>query len=111
MKVSGKNPKFCSIAAHYQLPLHAQNKKIGLYKKIITHLNRSSNLHATHMQNTFLSLLGYLKDVVIGFILDAHTSANLLASDFRTPVLDYYLWLDHKVDGFDNRSRGCLKAG
>ncbi|KAG1830948.1 hypothetical protein DFJ58DRAFT_848341 [Suillus subalutaceus] len=109
MKVSGRNSKCYPIAAHYQLPLRALNKKFGLYKKIVTHLNGSSNLHATNLRNTFMSLLGYIKDIFNGFISDARTSANPLGSEFRSPALDYYLWLDHKVDGFDDGSRGRLK--
>jgi hypothetical protein len=108
LKVSG-NPKSCPIAAHYQLPLRALNKKFGLYKKIIIHLRGSSHSNAVDVRSTFLSIMGYMKDVLMAFLADAGASANPLESDFRSPALDYYLWLDHKADGFDDTARARLK--
>jgi hypothetical protein len=108
LKVSGK-PKSCPIAAHYQLPLRALNKKFGLYKKIIIHLRGSSHSNAVDVRNTFLSIIGYMKDVLMAFLADAGAAANPLESDFRSPALDYYLWLDHKADGFDDTARARLK--
>ncbi|KAG2127575.1 uncharacterized protein EDB93DRAFT_1256972 [Suillus bovinus] len=108
LKVSGK-PKCFPIAAHYQLPLRALNKKFGLYKKIIIHLRGSSHSNAVDVRNTFLSIMGYMKDVLMAFLADASASANPLESNFRSPALDYYLWLDHKADGFDDTARARLK--
>ncbi|KAG2737373.1 hypothetical protein P692DRAFT_20883638, partial [Suillus brevipes Sb2] len=53
--------------------------------------------------------MGYMKDVLMAFLADAGASANPLESDFRSPALDYYLWLDHKADGFDDTARARLK--
>jgi hypothetical protein len=109
LKVLSGKTKCCPIAAHYHLPLRALNKTFGLYKKIIIHLRGSSHSNAVHTRNTFLSIMGYMKDVLMAFLADAGASANPLESDFRSPALDYYLWLDHKADGFDETARARLK--
>ncbi|KAG2340037.1 hypothetical protein BDR05DRAFT_1002804 [Suillus weaverae] len=53
--------------------------------------------------------MGYMKDILKVFLTDAKASGNPLKSDFRSTALDYYLWLDHKSDGFDDGSHVCLK--
>lgn len=50
-----------------------------------------------------------MKYVFMAYLTDARASKSPLGSDFRSSALDYYLWLDHKFDGFDDGSRERLK--
>ncbi|KAG2108242.1 uncharacterized protein F5147DRAFT_773823 [Suillus discolor] len=107
LKVTGSR-KGCPIAAHYHLPLYALNKKFGIYKKVVEHLWDSSGGEATTVRNTYLSVIKYLHEVRIAFLDNAGGSPNLLHGDFRSPALDYYLWMDHMGDGFDDDDRQAL---
>ncbi|KAG1786395.1 uncharacterized protein HD556DRAFT_1449772 [Suillus plorans] len=107
-KVSGLS-RTCQIAPHYRIPLHALNKKFGLYKKIVAHLDASSHKNATYMRDMYLSTIDYMNNVRIAFLEDAAGSTDALCGDFRSPVLDYYLWLDHTTSGFHAECRQALK--
>jgi flagellar biosynthesis regulator FlaF len=102
-KVSSRSRKACDVAAHYRMPLHALNKKFGLYKKVVAHLSASSHDGAARMRNVYVSTMDYMTQVRLAFFEDAAGSENALRGDFRCPALDYYLWLDHHGDGFHNR--------
>ncbi|KAG1720424.1 uncharacterized protein EDB91DRAFT_1088861 [Suillus paluster] len=108
-KVSGMASQSCPIAAHYRVPLRAINKKFGLYRHIVTHLTDSRNPLAIQLRDTYLSVMDYMHDVRIAFFTDARGSANPLEAGFRSPAMDYYLWLDHKVGAFHDRSREILE--
>ncbi|KAG2136433.1 hypothetical protein DEU56DRAFT_756339 [Suillus clintonianus] len=108
-KVSGIASKSCPIAAHYRVALRAINKKFGLYRKIVIHLTDSRNNLAIQLRDTYLSVMDYMHNVRIAFFVDARDSADPLEAGFRSPALDYYLWLDHKVGGFHDRSRETLE--
>ncbi|KAG2335964.1 hypothetical protein BDR05DRAFT_1006302 [Suillus weaverae] len=108
-KVSGMALQSCPIAAHYRVALRAINKKFGLYRKIAIHLTDSRNCLAVQLRDTYLSVMDYMHNVRIAFFEDARGSAVPLEAEFRSPALDYYLWLDHKVGGFHDRSRETLE--
>lgn len=55
-------------------------------------------------------MMKYLHDICIAFIDDAGGSPHLVHGDFRSAVLDYYLWLDHITDGFHDDSSQALHA-
>ncbi|KAG2354874.1 hypothetical protein BDR07DRAFT_1381928 [Suillus spraguei] len=108
-KVSGRILQSCPVAAHYRLPLRALNKKFGIYRKIVTHLTDSSLPLAAQLRDTYLSVMDYMHNVRIKFCADALGSPDPLEAGFRSPVLDYYLWLDHKAGGFHDISRTILE--
>lgn len=108
-KVSGRSGTGCQLAAHYRMPLHALNKKFGLYRQIVAHLDVSPHTNAPRMRDTYLSIMDYMNNVQIGFMHDASRSPDALCRDFRSPVLDYYLWLDHTVSGFNAGDRRALE--
>jgi hypothetical protein len=108
LKVTGRSRKGCPIAAHYRLPLYALNKKLGIYRKIIEHLQDSPSSEAAHLRNTYLSVMKYLHDVRIAFMDDAGGSPDALHGDFRSTAMDYYLWMDHTSNGFDDECRSAL---
>ncbi|KAG1840039.1 hypothetical protein F4604DRAFT_1940315 [Suillus subluteus] len=110
LKVTGQSRKGFLIAAHYRLPLYALNKKFGLYRKVVEHLQDSSSDGAAHLRNTYLSVMDYLNDIRIAFLEDSGGSENPLSSDFRSAALDYYLWLDHTADGFHDDCREALET-
>jgi flagellar biosynthesis regulator FlaF len=109
-KVSGKSRKGCNVAAHYRIPLHALNKRFGLYRKIVVHLDASSHHNAANMRDAYLSIMDYMNNVRIAFMDDAARSKDALHGDFRSPALDYYLWLDHTSSGFHAECRKTLEA-
>jgi hypothetical protein len=108
-KVSGVPQRSCCLAAHYRMPLHALNKKFGLYRRIVTHLDVSQHTNASRKRDTYLSIMDYMHNVRIGFIQDASRSPDASCGTFRSPILDYYLWLDHTVDGFHAGCRSALE--
>jgi hypothetical protein len=66
LKITGqlhKGAKGCPVAPHYHLPLYALNKKFGIYRKVVEHLEGSPSSEASHMRNTYLSVMQYLHDV------------------------------------------------
>ncbi|KAG2063552.1 hypothetical protein BDR04DRAFT_1163562 [Suillus decipiens] len=107
LKVTGPSRKGCPVAPHYRLPLYALNKKFGIYRKVVEHLEGSHSIGASHMRNTYLSVMQYLHDVRTAFVDDAEGSQNPLHGDFRSAALDYYLWLDHTSHGFHDE---CCEA-
>ncbi|KAG2740616.1 hypothetical protein P692DRAFT_20880849 [Suillus brevipes Sb2] len=109
-KVSSRSRKACDVAAHYRMPLHALNKKFGLYRKVVAHLGASSHDGAARMRNIYFSIMDYMNQVRLAFLEDAAQSENALRGDFRCPALDYYLWLDHNGDGFDDHYREALRV-
>ncbi|KAG2046008.1 hypothetical protein BDR06DRAFT_977797 [Suillus hirtellus] len=109
LKVSGLSRKSCQIAPHYRIPLHALNKKFGLFRKTVAHLDASSHQNAPYMRDMYLSIIDYINNVRIAFLEDAAISKDALCGDFRSPVLDYYLWLDHTTGGFHDDCRQALK--
>ncbi|KAG1720987.1 uncharacterized protein EDB91DRAFT_1256743 [Suillus paluster] len=108
-KVYGQSRKGSNVAAHYRIPLHALNKRFGLYRKIVAHLDASSHHKAAHMRDMYLSIMAYMNDVRIAFMEDAAQSKDPLHGDFRSPALDYYLWLDHTSGGFHAEYREALE--
>ncbi|KAG2107376.1 hypothetical protein DEU56DRAFT_707501, partial [Suillus clintonianus] len=94
----------------YRIPLHALNKKFGLYRKIVAHLSSSSHCNASHMRDVYASIMDYMNEVRIAFMDDAAQSPDALHGKFRSPALDYYLWLDHISSGFDAKDREDLQA-
>ncbi|KIK31807.1 hypothetical protein CY34DRAFT_111232, partial [Suillus luteus UH-Slu-Lm8-n1] len=60
-KLTGSR-KGCLVAAHYRLPLYALNKKIGLYRQVVQHLQTLSSARAMEMRDTYLSVMQYLND-------------------------------------------------
>ncbi|KAG1837842.1 hypothetical protein DFJ58DRAFT_846298 [Suillus subalutaceus] len=108
-EISGHASQSCAVAAHYRVPLRAINKKFGVYRKIVTHLTKSSHPLATQLQDTYLSVMDYMHNVRIAFCVDARGSSNPLEAGFRSPAFDYYLWLDHKAGGFHDRCRVILE--
>lgn len=109
-KVSSRPRKCCDVAAHYRIPLHALNKKFGLYRKVVAHLSASSHCNAAHMRDVYVSIMDYMNEVRIAFVEDSARSPDALHGDFRSPALDYYLWLDHTCSGFDAQYREALQA-
>jgi flagellar biosynthesis regulator FlaF len=109
-KVSSRSRLSCNVPAHYRIPLHALNKRFGLYRKIVAHLSASSHHNAAHMRDVYVSIMDYMNDVRIAFMEDAARSEDALHGDFRSPALDYYLWLDHTSSGFDAQDRDALEA-
>jgi hypothetical protein len=109
-KVSSRPRMFCDVAAHYRIPLHALNKKFGLYRKIVAHLSASSRSNAAHMRDVYVSIMEYMNEVRIAFLEDAARSPDALHCDFRSPAFDYYLWLDHNYHGFDAQYREALQS-
>ncbi|KAG2337137.1 hypothetical protein BDR05DRAFT_952839 [Suillus weaverae] len=107
--ISGKHSQSCSVAAHYRLPLRAINKKFGLYRKVVNHLTESSHPLATQLRDTYLSVMDYLQNVRIAFWADARGSPDPLDAGFRSPAMDYYLWLDHRAGGFHHECRMNLE--
>ncbi|KAG2108218.1 uncharacterized protein F5147DRAFT_540686, partial [Suillus discolor] len=91
----------------YHMPLHALNKKFGLYRQIVAHLDVSPHTNALHKHDTYLLIMDYMNNVRIVSMQDASRSPDALYGDFRSPILDYYLWLNHTVDGFH---AGCRRA-
>ncbi|KAG1789582.1 uncharacterized protein HD556DRAFT_1311176 [Suillus plorans] len=108
LKVIGHSRKGCLIAPHYRLPLYALNKKIGIYRKVIEHLQKSSSTNATTLRDTYASVMKYLNDVRTAFVDDAAASSDPTNKDFRSSTVDYYLWLDHTCDGFHDVWRQSL---
>ncbi|KAG2108282.1 hypothetical protein DEU56DRAFT_920511 [Suillus clintonianus] len=108
-KVSSRPRKSCDVAAHYRIPLHALNKKFGLYRKIVEHLSASSHFNAAQMRDVYASIMDYMNEVRIAFLEDAAGSLDALHGRFRSPALDYYLWLDHTCSGFDSQYRKVLQ--
>ncbi|KAG2029294.1 hypothetical protein BDR03DRAFT_1018594 [Suillus americanus] len=106
-KLTGSR-KGCLVAPHYRLPLYALNKKIGLYRQVVQHLQTLSSTSVMEMRDTYLSVMQYLNDVRIAFLADAGASSNPLHGDFRSPTFDYFLWLDHHCDGFHDEWRDAL---
>ncbi|KAG2114399.1 hypothetical protein DEU56DRAFT_919608 [Suillus clintonianus] len=51
----------------------------------------------------------YLNDVRIAFLHDASASPDSAHGDFRSPAMDYFMWLDHTVGGFHAQSRKSLE--
>ncbi|KAG1835948.1 hypothetical protein F4604DRAFT_1943918 [Suillus subluteus] len=90
LKVPVHSRKGCPIAPHYRLPLYALNKKFGIYRKVVEHLQTLPSIKAAAMRHTYLSVMQYLND-----------------AEFRSATLDYYLWLDHTCNGFHD---GCREA-
>ncbi|KAG1816610.1 hypothetical protein EV424DRAFT_1348130 [Suillus variegatus] len=84
-KVSGRSGTGCQLAAHYRMPLHALNKKFGLYRQIVAHLDVSPHTNAPRMRDTYLSIMDYMNNVRIGFMHDASRSPDALCRDFRSP--------------------------
>jgi hypothetical protein len=109
LMIAGKISLNCQIAAHYRFPLQALNKRFGLYRKIVNHLIKSLHPLATQLQDTYLSIMDYIHNVRIAFCRDARASPNALDSEFRSPALDYFLWLDHHGGGFHNGCRMNLQ--
>lgn len=109
LKISGQQWKGCCIAAHYRLPLQALNKKFGVYRKVVAHLTNLTSVNAARMRNTYASVMEYMNNVRIAFMGDATRSADALHGQFRSPVLDYYLWLDHTERGFHAQYRESLE--
>ncbi|KAG2045543.1 hypothetical protein BDR06DRAFT_1015540 [Suillus hirtellus] len=109
LKLSGHSRKSCLIAPHYRLPLYALNKRFGLYRKVVEHLHDTSIVEAAHLRNTYLSVMKYLHDIRISFLEDAAGSPDPLHGEFRSPAMDYYLWLDHTADGLDDECRQALE--
>jgi hypothetical protein len=110
LRVTGQSRAGCPIAPHYRLPLYAINKKFGIYRKVVEHLQASSSPNAGRMRNSYLSIMKYLHDVRIAFHHDCLSSADPLHGAFRSAVLDYYLWLDHTVAGFHEEARRQLES-
>lgn len=108
LRISGKSPRICRLPPHYRIALHALNKRFGLYKKIVVHLKKSSNASAPTLRNLYLSLINYMHNVRISFVADAFHSVTPLDGRFRSPAMDYYLWLDHKAGGFHSQCREIL---
>jgi hypothetical protein len=108
--VSGQASLNCNIAAHYRLPLRSINKKFGTYRNIVTHLTDSSHPLVTQVRDTYLSIMDYIHNVRIAFCADARGSLNPLGAGFRSPALDYYLWLDHIAGGFHDMCRTTLET-
>lgn len=108
LKVTGNSRRSCLIAPHYRLPLYALNKKIGIYRKVIEHLQQSKSINAATLRDTYASVMKYLTDVRVAFLDDAAASSSPTNSDFRSSTLDYYLWLDHTCDGFHDGWRQSL---
>ncbi|KAG1844919.1 hypothetical protein C8R48DRAFT_780143 [Suillus tomentosus] len=108
LKVTGNSRRSCLIAPHYRLPLYALNKKIGIYRKVIEHLQKSTSINAATLRDTYASVMKYLTDVRVAFLDDAAASSSPTNSDFRSSTLDYYLWLDHTCDGFHDGWRQSL---
>jgi hypothetical protein len=106
-KLTGSR-KGCLVAPHYRLPLYALNKKIGLYRQVVQHLQTLSSARAKEMQDTYLSVMQYLNDVRIIFLDDACASSSPLHGDFRSATFDYFMWLDHHCDGFHDEWRNVL---
>lgn len=109
LKLSVHSRKGCPIAPHYRLPLYALNKKFGIYRKVVEHLQTLPSVEAATIRNTYLSVMQYLNDVRIAFLDDSSASSDPLHRKFRSPALDYYLWLDHTGDGFHDECREALK--
>ncbi|KAG2756203.1 hypothetical protein P692DRAFT_20715994 [Suillus brevipes Sb2] len=59
-KVSSRSRRVCNVAAHYCMPLHALNKKFGLYRKVVAHLSASSHDGAARMRNVYVSTMDYM---------------------------------------------------
>jgi hypothetical protein len=108
LKVTVHSRKGCPIAPHYRLPLYALNKKFGMYRKVVEHLQTLTSVEAATSRNTYLSVMQYLNDVRIGFVDDACASTDPLHGTFRSATLDYYLWLDNTCDGFHDECRESL---
>ncbi|KAG1784506.1 uncharacterized protein HD556DRAFT_1451705 [Suillus plorans] len=108
LKVTGKSRKACPIPAQYRLPMYALNKKFGIYRKIVQHLQKSSSEGAANLRDTYLSVMKYLHDVRIAFMEDSGGSSDPLNGTFRSAALDYYLWLDHTTYGFHEECRTTL---
>ncbi|KAG1867656.1 hypothetical protein F4604DRAFT_1927439 [Suillus subluteus] len=53
--------------------------------------------------------MDYLQNVRITFWSDARGSPDPLDAEFRSPAMDYYLWLDHRAGGFHNECRMKLE--
>jgi hypothetical protein len=109
LKLTGQSRMGCPVAPHYRLPLYALNKKFGIYRKVVGHLQNSSSPNASLLKNTYLSIMQYLHDVRISFLHDCMNSADPLNGTFRSVVFDYYLWLDHTVIGFHEQARSELE--
>ncbi|KAG2114400.1 hypothetical protein DEU56DRAFT_919609 [Suillus clintonianus] len=109
LRVSGHSRKSYQIAPHYRLPLYSLNKKIGIYRKIVAHLQTLSDIYSSHMLDMYASVMEYLHNVRIAFVQDAGGSTDALHDDLRSPVLDYYLWLDHKSGVFHAQCREALE--
>jgi hypothetical protein len=107
--VSGQVSRNYHVAAHYRVPLRALNKKFGTYRKIVTHLTDSSHPLVAQVRDTYLSVMDYIHNVRISFCVDVKGSADPLGDGFRSPALDYYLWLDHIAGGFHDRCRAVLE--
>ncbi|KAG2083494.1 hypothetical protein BD769DRAFT_1390943, partial [Suillus cothurnatus] len=72
-QVTVHSRKGCPIAPHYRLPLYALNKKFGMYRKVVEHLQTLTSVEAATSRNTYLSVMQYLNDIChIGllFVLD-----------------------------------------
>jgi hypothetical protein len=109
LRLTGQSRTGCPVAPHYRLPLYALNKKFGIYRQIVGHLQNSSSPNAAGLKNTYLSIMRYLHDVRISFLHDSVNSADPRHGAFRSAVFDYYLWLDHTVTGFHEQARSELK--
>ncbi|KAG1832551.1 hypothetical protein DFJ58DRAFT_736336 [Suillus subalutaceus] len=107
-KLTGQSHKGCKIAPHYRLPLYALNKKFGIYRTVVQHLQDARSEEAARHRNTYLSVMRYLNDVRIAFLDDAGVCSDALRTDFRSAALDYYLWLDHTGSGFHDECRTTL---
>jgi hypothetical protein len=45
------------------LKQYVLNMKFGIYRKVVEHLEGSPSTEASHMRNTYLSIMQYLHDV------------------------------------------------
>jgi hypothetical protein len=70
-KASRQTRKGCNVATHCHIPLNALNKRFGLYKRIVAHLDASSHHNAAHMYDAYVSIMDYMNDVWIAFMEDA----------------------------------------
>ncbi|KAG1729379.1 hypothetical protein EDB19DRAFT_1832424 [Suillus lakei] len=65
-KASRQTRKGCNVATHCHIPLNALNKRFGLYKRIVAHLDASSHHNAAHI-SPVLDYYLWLYHTSIGF--------------------------------------------